>query len=344
MEGFDWKQTIKINIVLLKIVGLWPGGDGTYECNFYTFYEIFSLLFIQISHIAVQTVNLIFILNDIQAVTGVIFALLMEILGMLKAYCLVTNMKMLKQLMITVNSDLFQPKSHRQRNLIQPNLDAWKAILTYLHQFVAINCISLVNVNIDSLIAALNMYIGAQFDILCDDVRHLHDDGEDAPVDVTQKLKKCVTHHREILKFAENVNYFYNWLIFSEFFVGGICIGMSMFQLSVVAPLSSEFYSFISYTVLISLQVFMYCWFGNKIELKSSQLPYAVFESDWTDLSPEVKKLLIIFTLRIAKPLKMSAFGLFYLSLETFVRVIFLEHLGLILHFFVKLMHENKIL
>ncbi|RZC39078.1 7tm 6 domain containing protein [Asbolus verrucosus] len=276
---------------------------------------------------------------------------------------------MLKQLMATINNDLFQPKNSQQRSLIQPNLKAWKKTvatfwfftlgwlfflmlcpffdktvneyrlpflawypysvkaspqyeLSYLHQFISVTTMSMVNVNIDSLIAALNMYIGAQFDILCDNLRNVYDNSRDSPTDVEEKLKNCINHHREILKFASYANKFYNWLIFEEFFVGGISIGLSMFQLTVVVPFSSEFHSFISYSTAISVQVFMYCWFGNEIEVKSSKLPYAIFESDWTSLPPKIKKELLIFLIRVQQPLKMSAFGLFYLSLETFVKIL----------------------
>jgi hypothetical protein len=37
-----------------------------------------------------------------------------------------------------------------------------------------------------------------------------------------------------------------------------------------VAPLSSEFYSLLSYGIAIILQIFMYCWFGNEVQVKVS--------------------------------------------------------------------------
>ncbi|RZC35405.1 7tm 6 domain containing protein, partial [Asbolus verrucosus] len=372
-ERFDWKRTIKVNIIMLKIVGLWPAGDETYGWNIYTLYEIFSILFIQIGHIAAQAVNVLLYFDDLQIVTGSIYVLLMEMLGLFKSYFLIKNMGTLKQLMVTVNCDLFQPKSSQQRKLIQPNLDAWRTIastfwffcwgwlliwilcpvfdktfeeyrlpflawypydtqtspqyeFTYFHQFIGISCISMVNVNIDTLVAALNMYIGAQIDLLCDDLKHFHDGSKNNTADAIGNLKSCIHHHREILKFAEYANNFYNWLIFMEFLIGGVSIGLGMFRLSVVIPLSSEFYSFVSYTFCICIQVYMYCWFGNEIEVKvirsSGLLPYAVFESDWTELSPEVKKMMIFLFLKVQKPLKMSAFGLFCLSLETFIKIL----------------------
>ncbi|RZC39909.1 7tm 6 domain containing protein [Asbolus verrucosus] len=365
MKKFDWKETIKRNIFMLKTVGLWPTGDETYGCNLYTLYAIVSTALFQFGHIFFQTVNLFLILDDLQAVTGTIFILLMEMAASLKTYCLVKNMKMLKQLMVTINSDFFQPKNMQQKYLIQPNINAWKTFvstfwifavpslffwcsfpvldktvreyrlpflawypydtktspqyeITYIYQALAINFLAVVNINIDSLIAALNMFIAAQFDILCDDVRNLQHEKKN----VIKYLKNCIHHHREILRFADYANQFYNWLLLVQFFVGGVSLGLSMFQLTVVVPFSSEFYMLLTYGNAVLVEVFMYCWFGNEIEVKSSNLSYAIFESDWTSLSPDIKKNVIILTISVQKPLKISALNLFYLSLETFVKIL----------------------
>ncbi|RZB39582.1 7tm 6 domain containing protein [Asbolus verrucosus] len=370
MERMDWKRTFRLNFLMLKIIGLWPPGDNeAYGYNLYSVYAFSAITILEVGHISFQTINLYFIKDDLQAVTGTIFILLTIIAVGLKTYCLVKNMKMLKQLMITVNNDLFQPRNEEQKKMIQPTILAWKMTVwsfgilaiaclflwsffpildktykvyrlpflawypynyktspqyefTYIYQVMAIHFIAAVNVNIDGLIAALNMFIAAQFDILCDDLRNLHQNEEEDSAEVNKKLTTCVNHHREILKFADHTNEFYNWLLFVQFFVGGISIGLAMFELTVVVPFSSEFYSHVSYANAIIVEVFMYCWFGNDIQFKSSKLPYAVFESNWTGLSESVKKNLIIFVLRLQRSLQISAFGLFYLNLETFVRIL----------------------
>ncbi|RZB40428.1 7tm 6 domain containing protein, partial [Asbolus verrucosus] len=327
MERMDWKLIFKPSILMLKITGMWPPGDESYGCDLYTLYAIICLLLFQVCFISFQGINLCFIIDDLEAVTGTIFIVVTDIGASLKTYGLIKNMKMLKQLMITVDCDLFQPRNSRQGELIQPNLKAWKIIvlsfwffcsgwlilcelfpildnsvqdyglpclswfpynfkaspqyeLTYFYQAIALNYVATVNVNIDSLIAYLNMYIAAQFEFLCDNLRNLHDSK-----DVSKQLKECIHHHKEILKFADYANRFYNWLLFVQFAAGGLSIGLTMFQLTV-----------------------------------SSKIPYAVFESDWTGFSPDVKKNLIIFTLRTQRSLQISAFGLFCLSLETFVK------------------------
>ncbi|RZB39230.1 7tm 6 domain containing protein, partial [Asbolus verrucosus] len=366
MERFNWKKTINPNIIMLKIVGLWPAGDESYGLNIYTLYAIVTIFFFQACHVFFQTANLYFIIDDLKAVTGTFYIVLMDISILLKTYYFTKNMANIKQLMITVDSDLFQPRTPEQRALVQPNLRAWKTLagafwflavgcgffwnffpildktykdyrlpffgwypystktspqyeITYLHQVLAINFTSMANVNINTLIAALNMYVGSQFDLLCDNLRNLHELSEDSSETVSERLKKCIYHHNEILKFADYANQVYSSLLIVEFFVDGVSIGMTMFNLTVAVPLSSEFYLYLGYVNGVTVEIFMYCWFGNEVEIKSNKLPYAVFECDWTEFTSEEKKNLIIFVLRVQKPLQISAFGLFYLSLETFV-------------------------
>ncbi|RZC37833.1 7tm 6 domain containing protein [Asbolus verrucosus] len=387
MERMDWKSNFRLNFLMLKVLGLWPPGDELYGHSFYTLYASIVTAIFQVGHIFFQTVNLYFIRDDLQAVTGTIFILLSKTAVTLKSYCVFKNMKMLKQLMTTIESDQFQPKNNTQKKLIQPTIAAWKMTFwaflilniaclffwsffpifdktfkefrlpflawypynyktspqyefTYLYQVVATHVLAAANVSNDALIAALNMFVAAQFEILCDDLRNLRQGDQENSMDMTKKLKTRINHHREILKFADQANEFYNWLLFVQFFVGGVSIGLAMFQLTVVSlltlssvlpidcsfievvPFSSEFFSHVSYANAISVEVFMYCWFGNDIEFKSSKLPYAVFECDWTGWSPEVKKNLIIFALRVQRSLQISALGLFYLNLDTFVRIL----------------------
>jgi hypothetical protein len=244
MSGFDWKLTIRRNIIMLKIAGLWPAGDATYKPNLYTLYATVCLTVFVFGHNFFQSFNIIFILDDLEALTATIFVSLTEMLAILKSYYLINNMGILKQLMVTLNSDMFQPKNARQRSLVEPSLKFWKMVytvfslmtlnaiffwttfpildgslkvhrlpflawypydsrispfyeVTYVYQITSVCFICIVNLNIDTLIAALNMYIGAQCDILCDELRHLHEF-----TNINKRVIECVLHHRAILKYV----------------------------------------------------------------------------------------------------------------------------------------------
>ncbi|RZC39318.1 7tm 6 domain containing protein, partial [Asbolus verrucosus] len=370
MEKFDWKLTISLNILKLKVVGLWPAGDETYRPNLYTLWAIFCITLFTFGHNFFQAINIIFIFSDLEAVVASTFVTLPELLTLLKVYGVIRNMKLVKQLMVVLNSDIFQPKNARQINLIGPSLKFWKIIyvlywsaslgaiffwstyplmdksfkdyrlpflawypynnkispfyeITYIYQILGVCFIATTALSIDTLIAALNVYTGAQFDILADNIKHLYDD---TSTDFNEKLINSVRHHREILKFAENTGKFSNWIVMGQFFISAISIGITMFQLT---------------SVKSTVEIFMFCWFGNEVEVKvynnfplvltthitlfffkSNQLPYAAYESNWINAPTDVKTKMILFIMRCQKPCKMSALNLFYLSLNTFMSIL----------------------
>jgi hypothetical protein len=46
------------------------------------------------------------------------------------------------------------------------------------------------------------------------------------------------------------------------------CLSQITFQL---VPFSNEFLSLLGYGIAITVQIFMYCWFGNEVEVKVKQ-------------------------------------------------------------------------
>lgn len=129
---FDWGSIIKFNISLLKISGLWPKDNQGYKNNFYTVYAFVVLILFIVLDTLCQINNLYFIRHDLEALTGTIFLLLTKIASCFKSYFVIKNMKSLKNLMVLLQTDLFQPQSDRQIVLIQPNFDIWR------HQFYGI--------------------------------------------------------------------------------------------------------------------------------------------------------------------------------------------------------------
>lgn len=241
MEYFDWKYTPRLNIFILKMIGLWPEGEASYKLNLYILQSSTLILVFLLGHIFFQAANIFVIFDDLEAVTGTIFILLTEIMAIFKSYYLIKNMKILKQLMGVLNNRLFQPKSSQQISTIGPFLGFWSTIyyslsiisagaivfwavfpildqshesrlpflawypfdykvspyyeLVYIYQIMSTSYIGSVNLNIDTLIACLNMYAGCQFDLLCDNLRNIQKcKGEE------RLLMQCILHHRMILE------------------------------------------------------------------------------------------------------------------------------------------------
>jgi hypothetical protein len=246
MERYDWKRVLRTNILKLKVVGLWPPDDELYKPNAYTLWAICSITILNVGHNFFQMVNMIFVFDDLHDLVQATYITLPQVVALMKTYYVVRNMKILKELMVTLSSDMFQPKNDRQVKMIKPSFSFWrinyvmywtmssgamffwsvypildKSIkeyplpflawypwntkaspmyeLTYLHQIVALLFIASTAMSVDTLIAALNIYIGAQFDILCDDIKHLFDP-DSALISFNQKLISIIKHHKEIVK------------------------------------------------------------------------------------------------------------------------------------------------
>ncbi|KAJ3663549.1 hypothetical protein Zmor_007802 [Zophobas morio] len=363
-KKFCWKTTIQLNLLVLKSFGFWPKDDETFKLDFYTIRTIILVTIFFPVALFTQATNLFFVLDDLIALTGTIYMLLIEILCAFKVYYIAKNMSIVKTLMTMLNEDLFQPRNVSQVALVQPNLDFWKTIyiafmimalganifwaafplldkaneenrlpslawypyntnvspfyeITYTHQVLTYTYICFTHINIDTFIAALNTYIYSQFDILCDNLRKLHFGGN-----VEANLVKCIKHHWLILRFAEKTNQFFEWIILIQFFISVIIVGITLFQITIVIPFSTEFLFLVSYGVAIVTQIFMYCWFGNEVQVKSNNVSFAIYESKWPDFSKEIQKDIWFFMSRSQTPLRMSTLNVFYLSLESFMSIL----------------------
>ncbi|RZC32999.1 7tm 6 domain containing protein, partial [Asbolus verrucosus] len=327
MKNFDWKFSIRINILMLRLVGLWPEGDEIYKLNFYTLYSVISIVVFTTAHNFFQTVHIFMVYSDLEALAAAIFVTLTDLLAQMKIFYFTHNMSILKGLMIKLNCEMFLPKRESQRMLVRPSLSFWKMTytmfwmpvgttlflwaifpvldgsvkqhrlpfaawypydakispfyeITYFHQVISILLMATANLNMDMLIAALMVYIGAQCDLLCDDLRNLQE------VNFNSALLDSIEHHKNIVIFAQSCNTFFEMIVLGQFFTSSVSIAVAMFQLTLVAPLSSECYSLLFYVGSITVQIFLYCWFGNEVEIKQHHLPFAAWYPFDEQMSP----------------------------------------------------------
>lgn len=242
---FEWKSLIWINLYKLKLVGLWPIA-AHYKNDFYTIWAILSILIFMVLHNFFQVVNIVFIFDDLGAVTSTFFITFSTMLSILKTYFVSHNITFLKYLINSFERKIFQPQNNRQKKIIYKSVEAWRfsynifwtlaisAILlwlaypildksetrklpflawypydakktplyqlTYVHQIASISFIATVTLSIDNIIAVLNMFIGAQFDILCDNLRNLFSEDLENPINLYKKFNNIIKHHQTILR------------------------------------------------------------------------------------------------------------------------------------------------
>ncbi|KAJ3663363.1 hypothetical protein Zmor_007646 [Zophobas morio] len=158
--------------------------------------------------------------------------------------------------------------------------------LTYIYQVLGSWFLASCDIVMDTMFAALLTYIMAQCDILCHDLRNItNGDGS-----YSAKILKCIKHHKKILRFAKITNVCFNEISLWQFFTSSACLAVTMFQLTVVAPVSSEGMSLLFYVCTMTLQIFLYCWFGNEVEVRFCGKDYTnigifIFNATLVDIS-----------------------------------------------------------
>ncbi|RZC36477.1 7tm 6 domain containing protein [Asbolus verrucosus] len=276
MKRFDWKLTIKLNIFSLWMIGLWPK-DNKYKFNFYTLYACFAISHFITSLGILATVNTFMVDSDFEDSEELTLYFIGEILTQIKVFMFIKNMRLLKQILKTLNDDLFQPKSLRQRQLIAPALNFWKMVynaftaagapvitlwvfrpllnksnefqlpinvwypfntktspfyeIAFFHQIISVFYTVIFVYNADMLIAALMVYIGAQCDILSDDLSNLQ---EKSVISFNKQLANSIKHHKQILIFAENCNTFFNLILLGQFLASSIIISLILYRVALI--------------------------------------------------------------------------------------------------------------
>ncbi|XP_036140063.1 odorant receptor 2a-like [Monomorium pharaonis] len=99
----------------------------------------------------------------------------------------------------------------------------------------------------------------------------------------------------------------------------------NLYQLA-QTTLNAEYFSLILYTFCMLIEIFIYCWFGNEVKLKSLQVIDRVFEMDWTELNNSFKKAFLMMTNRATIPIEFSSAYIFSMNLESFVGVLRLSY------------------
>ncbi|KAJ3663584.1 hypothetical protein Zmor_007832 [Zophobas morio] len=271
MKTFNWKDIMKRSIFMLKILGLWPPGD-TYKFDFYSAYSFVSIAAFTCGHNFFQIINICFIFPDLEVIAATIFVTLPELLVIMKTYYVIQNMQLLKQLMVDINQEHFEPRSLSQVEMIQPSLSFLRKIstvlwsmsagavffsatypildgsvkehrlprpawypydatvsplyqITYVYQIFSFTFIAATALTTDTLIAILNLFVGAQCDILCDDLKYTF--REEHLNFSRKKFLSCIRHHQEILRFADSSNIFFNRIVFVQFFISASSIGIT---------------------------------------------------------------------------------------------------------------------
>ncbi|XP_071634294.1 odorant receptor 46a-like isoform X3 [Temnothorax longispinosus] len=153
---------------------------------------------------------------------------------------------------------------------------------------------------------------------LTDSLKSTGDISSGRKTDTEASIVECVRHHLLVGILVKKIRALFIWTIMIFFFFSLLIVCTSIFILSKKKLLSFEFLSMFLYLSGMLLQLFYYCWYGNELELKSKGIVTAVYSSDWTMVTPQERRLLMLIMISSQRGIMLSYHGVFALSLNTF--------------------------
>ncbi|KAL6417470.1 hypothetical protein ACFW04_010278 [Cataglyphis niger] len=184
----------------------------------------------------------------------------------------------------------------------------------------------------ETLISGMMIQTCAQFEILCHRAHILpalltkaeKNSKSDEDLIVREKaiIRDLIYHHLYIYKFARTINATFTVIMFIQFSLISLVLCMSIYKLSTMTSLFTlDFAYMFSYLCSMLMQIFLYCWYGNEVTLKSIDVGTVIYKMDWTRLRVRVMKDLMIIMIRAGKSVKMSSGYLVTLNIESFMNV-----------------------
>ncbi|XP_011883540.1 PREDICTED: putative odorant receptor 71a [Vollenhovia emeryi] len=202
---------------------------------------------------------------------------------------------------------------------------------TMLHQTIGLMVCANASVAHETLISGFMIQTCAQLDILCHRARTLPDSlrearkcsasKDDFKAREQQLVRELVHHHRYVYRFAERVNSVFTLMIFVQFTISSTVLCLSIYKMLTKNLLSLEFAWSSSYLGCMLMQIYLYCWFGNEVTLKSTEIGSAVYEMDWPMLPVDLMKSLLVIITRSKRPITITSGYIVTLSNESFMKV-----------------------
>ncbi|EFN69805.1 Putative odorant receptor 94a, partial [Camponotus floridanus] len=182
--------------------------------------------------------------------------------------------------------------------------------IAYVHQSISLTAGSVLQIACDSLICGLLMHICSQIEIFECHLRKI--------VNNSHFLRECIMQHTCISKFAFMVNEKFRLIITVQFIVSTLVVCVTLYQLT---KTNAKVLELVLYMSCMLTQIFLYCWYGNEVKLKSMQLINNLFEIEWLALEKDVKKDLLIITRCGILPIEFTSAYIFPMNLDSFVGV-----------------------
>ncbi|CAL7950606.1 unnamed protein product [Xylocopa violacea] len=184
-------------------------------------------------------------------------------------------------------------------------------VFLYAHQVLSMAIGAMSHAAADSLIWGLLMYTYNQIEIFECRLKRIERNEK-------KIVKLCVRYHNLVYRFATILNDEFKMVIFIQFTMSILLICIRLYMLTTMKLSPEKILETLCYSSAILVQIYIFCWYGNEVKLKSLAIPTMIFDIDWTILDKAVRRDLLMIMMRAMSPIEMTSGHIMTMNLESF--------------------------
>ncbi|KAL0116276.1 hypothetical protein PUN28_011242 [Cardiocondyla obscurior] len=104
-----------------------------------------------------------------------------------------------------------------------------------------------------------------------------------------------------------------------QFVVSTLVVCSNLYQMTKSTSLNASYLPLLLYMSCMLTQIFIYCWYGNEVKLKSTQLLDNIFAMNWVTMNKNLKESLLIIMNRATIPIEFTSAYILSMNLDSFV-------------------------
>ncbi|XP_058825003.1 odorant receptor 85b-like [Topomyia yanbarensis] len=185
--------------------------------------------------------------------------------------------------------------------------------ITFFHQNWGAFDSAVYNLCTDLMFCAIILLICLQFDIIAYRLKHAKDD--------YRELVGCIELHQIVVDLSDQLESIFSPSILINFVGSSVIICLVGFQAT--SEISAfDLFKFVLFLVSSMVQVFLLCYYGNKLIEASSQIAYSAFEADWYTADIRYQKSLLFVMTRAGKWQTLTAMKFSVVSLASYSAIL----------------------
>ncbi|XP_054740602.1 odorant receptor 94a-like [Anastrepha obliqua] len=200
------------------------------------------------------------------------------------------------------------PRKWRENN-------AWP---TYVYDFLALAFTCLCNTEIDLFQTYLILHLTVCLRLCGMRLERLGDIGTD--VGINRELVKIIQMHQRVRQMAKSCEKVVSLPVLAQIILSSMIICFTIYHLQ-SASLSdnpADFFAMLQYAIVMSLQIFLPCYFANELTVESQSLSKHLYNADWIAMSASNRRLIFLYMEYLKLPLVLHAGNYFKIGLPIF--------------------------